>query len=163
MAAIWQTIFSHIFFIEWKSSCFDVSLNFPRVQLILRHQWFRQCFYGDKPLSETMILFYWCIYASLGLNDLKNLYVVSTWILLNYFGGTGSIAWCLCPLLLTDWIWNCKMMTVGTTQSENLVDISVSVYMTKYMKYLVELIMWTLIHLILNNYSLALLIEILIT
>ena len=75
MDAISQTTFSNAF--SWKK-LFEFRLKFHwslflRVQLLILHHWFRQ-WLGAGPATSHCLnqwwLVYWCIYASLGLNEL---------------------------------------------------------------------------------------------
>ena len=68
-------IFKWIFLYENVWISINISLNFvPRgpinniPTLVQVLAWRRP---GDKPLSEPIMLDYWCIYVSLGLNELK--------------------------------------------------------------------------------------------
>ena len=78
-------IFKCIFLNEKAWIVIKISLNFvPRVQinnvpaLVQIMAWRRP---GDTPLSEQMIFFYWRIYASLGLNELR----AEKWLLQSTF------------------------------------------------------------------------------
>ena len=60
-------------FLEWKCKIFlKISLKFVRINnipaLVQIMAW---CWPGNKPSSEPMIFFYWCVYVSLSLNELR--------------------------------------------------------------------------------------------
>ena len=77
MAAVFQTTFSNAF--SWMKMCeFRLRFHwnlFPMVQLTISQHWFRLWLGADQATSHDLNhcwLFYWRIYASLGLNELIN-------------------------------------------------------------------------------------------
>ena len=90
MAAIFQTIFSNAF--SWMKMykfwlIFDWSL-FPRVQLTIFQWWFWQWLGAVQARSHYLnqwCLVYWCIYASLSLNELTNGLWAHNWNLVELF------------------------------------------------------------------------------
>ena len=84
MAAIFQTTFSNAF--SWMKMYkfrweFHWSL-FPGFQLTIFQHWFRYWLGADQATSHYLKqcwLVYWCIYASLALNELKYLWVIQHW------------------------------------------------------------------------------------
>ena len=76
----YQTTFSNAF--SWMKM-YEFLLRFDwrlllRVQLTIFHHWFRQWLGASQATSHCLNqwwLVYWCIYASLGLNELRNVEV----------------------------------------------------------------------------------------
>ena len=86
-------IFKYIFLNKNAWISLKISLKFvPRVQinnilaLVQIMAWRRL---GDKPWSEPMMVLYWRIYASLGLNELIELYCLIASQICNRCSGTG--------------------------------------------------------------------------
>ena len=82
--AISHMTFSNAF--SWKQ-LFEFRLKFHwslflSVQLLIFHHWFRQWLGAGQATSHCLNqwrLVYWCIYASHGLNELKNMAKYITW------------------------------------------------------------------------------------
>ena len=80
--AILQTTFSNAF--SWMKM-YEFRLRFhwnlfPGIQLTIFQHWFRWWLGADQATSHYLNqwwLFYWCIYASLGLNELRFLIIVN--------------------------------------------------------------------------------------
>ena len=129
MAAVSQTMFSNAF--SWMKM-YEFRLKFHwslflRLQLTIFQHWFRYWLGAVQATSHYLDqwwLVYWCIYASLGLNELKGLWRAVNVKLLQltvnmwgprYLGLTRLISWLLMPWRRKEpghqqpWYWLCRI------------------------------------------------------